>query len=476
MNVIADFFSHSKLTPSKAAIVEHGGVVSYGELASRVEALAAGMKARGIGKGSNVLILVPISAALYEVLLACFYVGATAVFLDIWSTRKRVNIALKAASPDAFVGTLAARFLLVGSSAFHSIPIKWTVGKRLFSVRRFEKPDAVEPFVEVPPDTPALITFTTGSTGTPKAAVRTHKFLAAQHAAIVGQFGDYHGKIDMPVLPIFVFINLALGITSVLPKKKPDQVYAQILHENVDSSSGSPAFYEKLARWCNVRGLKLPLKRLYTGGAPVFPTLAKLLSETVEGEVVVVYGSTEAEPISHIEAKQMLQVMATEAESGILVGKPTGIDLKIDSPIHGVGEIMVRGAHVLRGAADAEWHHTGDAGKLDGEGRLWLFGRIKEGIHRDGRLWWSGEVERKALDVPGVHFAACLGVPDKALGQKLILFLEGKNLSKPKHWEAEIRNNLSQFPVDEIRVVNRIPRDPRHASKKNIEELKRRFL
>src|SRR5207245_4212623 len=157
------------------------------------------------------------------------------------------------------------------------------------SLRRPGRPLAAGSAVEVPGDAPALITFTTGSTGRPKAAARSHAFLWAQHQALAGYLGLTEADIDLPTLPIFVLNNLALGVTSVLPDFDarrpaaidPAALYRQIVSEGVTTSSGSPAFYERLAGWCAANGKRLPLRALFTGGAPVLPPLARRLADPV---------------------------------------------------------------------------------------------------------------------------------------------------------------------------------------------------
>src|SRR5205807_2563206 len=211
----------------------------------------------------------------------------------------------------------------------------------------------------------------------------------------------------------------------------PAAVSRQIETEGVTTSSGSPAFYQKLAGWYARQGRRLPLRALFTGGAPVLPPLARLLRETVAGTAHVVYGSTEAEPIAGISVSEMLDAMETERGAGrpegTCVGRPVpGIAVRVvracDGPITptadggrdwgiapaaGVGECVIAGAHVLGGylensAADRDnkiadgdseakglWHRTGDAVRLDSAGRLWLMGRVSGRVRRGGRVWWS---------------------------------------------------------------------------------------
>jgi len=518
-NVAARLAERAGLHPERTAIVEYAGgkrrQVSFGGLAERVAALSGGMREAGIGPGDRVLLFVPMSIDLYVALLATLHAGGTAVFLDAWAGRERLDAAVAAARPEAFVGSPRAHLLRLLSPAVRSIPVKWLAGRRWPRLARHERPDATALAALVSPDAPALVTFTTGSTGRPKGAARSHGFLWAQHRALAAHLRLTEKDVDMPTLPVFVLNNLAAGTASVIPdfdprhpaEIDPEAIFAQVLAEGVTTSSGSPAFYQRLAGWCAAHGRKLPLRAVFTGGAPVYPPLARLLADTVEGEAHVVYGSTEAEPVAGIEARAMLEAMERGGE-GICVGAPVPeVELRILRPHDGpvelgprgwaewdaapgeTGEVAVTGDHVLAGylddpSADREnkvrdggrvWHRTGDAARLDAEGRLWLMGRVSQRVERGGATGWSTPAEVRALGAPGVRHAAYLGLPDPDLGQRAVLCVETEGGRLDDDTRAAILERLRPIPVDELRALPRIPRDPRHASKTDTAALRRKL-
>jgi acyl-CoA synthetase (AMP-forming)/AMP-acid ligase II len=248
------------------------------------------------------------------------------------------------------------------------------------------------------------------------------------------------------------------------------------------------------------------VRALFTGGAPVLPGLARRLVRVTHGVAHVVYGSTEAEPIAGIEAGALAAAAESGAGAGLCVGAPVPeIALCLVTPTDGpielereglaawqvgpaeVGEIVVSGAHVLGGylddpAADREnkirdgervWHRTGDAGRLDAEGRLWLMGRVKQRVRRHGATWWSTAAEVRVLDVPGVRHAAYFGRPENSGEQRAVLCVETEGGRLDSALESRLRAALGDIPVDEIRALRRIPRDPRHASKTDLAALLR---
>lgn len=503
-NIAARLVERADRHPERLAIADRHERLTFGELAERVATFAGGLAASGIRPGDRVLVFVPMSADLYVTLLGTLHAGAVAVFVDAWADRKRLSAAVRLADPAAFIGSPRAHLLRLLSGEVRRIPRAFTPG----SARLRNGARALVHVARA--DAPALVTFTTGSTGAPKAAARSHGFLMAQHEALAAHLGLRADDVDMPTLPVFVLNNLALGVPSIIPDAdprrpadiRPERVYRQMLFSGVTTSSGSPAFYARLAEWCERRGARLPLRALFTGGAPVLPPLARRLEAAVVGTAHVVYGSTEAEPIAGIAAGEMAR-LAPKGE-GVCVGTPVnGIELKLVRPhdeaialgecrwteweVGGgeAGEIVVRGAHVLTGYVndpEAErrnkirdgariWHRTGDAARLDAEGRLWLLGRVRERVVREAHTWWPLPAEVRALDVPGVRHAAYLGVADAALGHRAVLCVEADQ-GGADELQSRLREAVAPWPVDEVRVLRHIPRDPRHASKTDAEALR----
>jgi acyl-CoA synthetase (AMP-forming)/AMP-acid ligase II len=521
-NLAAALAERAARHPERIAIVEDrsGGPVrlSYGALGRRVAALAAGLRARGLTAGDRVLLFVPMSADLYLALLAVLHAGATAVFVDAWADRRRLDAAVAAAAPAMFLATPRAHLLRLASAAVRRIP-RHLIAGGWWPLARLEQGGTGDPPAIVTDDTPALITFTTGTTGRPKAAARTHGFLWAQHRVLAHHLGTREDDVDLPTLPVFVLHNLAAGATTVLPALDPRRpaefdaaaIATQIEREHVTTSAGSPAFYARLDAWCETRGHALPLRALFTGGAPVLPRLATLLAQgRIARAAHVLYGSTEAEPIASLSAAELVHTSAesTDPLAGLCAGTPVPeIALRIvrahDGPIElgtdgwrpwelprgEAGEVIVRGEHVLRGYLDdpesdrankipdgeTVWHRTGDGGRLDETGRLWLLGRVSRRVRRGGATWWGLPPELRATTLPEISHAAYVGRPDSVLGQRSLLCVELATGGLSSELRERLLAAVAPSPVDELIALAHIPRDPRHASKTDYEALARRL-
>lgn len=110
------------------------------------------------------------------------------------------------------------------------------------------------------------------------------------------------------------------------------------------------------------------------------------------------------------------------------------------------------------------WHRTGDWGRLDSAGRLWLMGRLADRVERDGHTWWSTPAEIRALRVEGVRHAAYLAVDQAGGGERVALCVEA-DPANSENLVTELRGALAPAPVDDVHLLDTIPRDPRHASK-----------
>ena len=478
-----------------ALLATRGGndtIVTFSELAAAAEGVAAKLTKEGIRPGDAVLVFVPMSVELYVALLGLFRLGATAVFLDPSSGFSHINACCRKLPPSALIAIWPIRMMRPFVQELRRIP-KVFCPPGLVPAGGGELPEFPSA------DASALITFTSGSTGAPKAAVRSHQFLIAQHRALEKSIALEEGERDLTTLPVFVLANLASGVTSILPDARIShpgtvdggRIERQVRRLQPTRTGGSPAFYLRMA---TVPGALSGFRKIYTGGAPVFPsTLQILKAAAADAAVVAVYGSTEAEPIAHVECREIgpEDWEAMRRGKGLLAGKPIPeIRLRIvadqwgsslldgkELPAGETGEILVTGDHVLKGYLNGEgdeetkvrldgeiWHRTGDAGCLDEAGRLWLLGRCAAKVTDAGGVLYPFAVECVAMSLPSIRRAAFVA----HVGRR-VLVIEGT----PGEEELEtLRQNVAWARVDRVLQVKQIPVDARHNAKVNYPKLR----
>jgi acyl-CoA synthetase (AMP-forming)/AMP-acid ligase II len=511
MNIADLLREHARARPDAVAILDpwRGRTrrTTFAALDQAVARAATLLHRQGLRPGDAVLVLQPMSLELYVALLGLFRLGLVAMFLDPSAGREHIERCCALHRPRGLIASPRAHLLRLFSPAVRTIAVKFVVGWWLPGAVPWSRADRLPPQAEIhpcPPETPALLTFTSGSTGQPKAAVRSHGFLLAQHRVLEKSLRLTPGDVDLTTMPIVLLANLASGVTSLIPDADlrfpgaidPTRVLSQLVAHAPVSSVASPAFFECLVNHGSQFGLTLPdFRKLFTGGAPVFPRLLdQLQSLAPEAEVVAVYGSTEAEPIAEI-ARSELQpedVRAMLAGRGLLAGPPVpeirlavlrdrwgrpigpftaGEFAACCCPAGEPGEIVVSGDHVLpgylHGQGDEEtkfkvggvtWHRTGDAGYLDDRGRVWLLGRCAARIE-DGRgVLYPFAAECAVYQDPRVKRAAAV-----AHGGRRILAVEASGGTPPDL--ASLREALAWADFDEMRVLRRVPVDGRHNAK-----------
>lgn len=487
-NIVDLFLTASRAYPNNIAIIEKDNKVDYNTLEKQVKQTAMMFLSKGISKGDRVLIFVPMSVSLYRIVLAVFYIGAVAVFLDEWVSKSRMEICCGIARCKAFVAGDKIRLLSFLSQELRKIPIK--TGTRLKPEQR-----VLEEVEVMDLDDAALITFTTGSTGIPKAANRTHGFLNEQFRALLKEINPKPSDIDMPVLPIVLLCNLAVGATSLIadfnPRKpakmKTNKVVDQILKSQVNRITASPFFFDHISSFLfQKKGTLCKIEKIFTGGAPVFPEQVKKYQKVFSNsEINIAYGSTEAEPISLIEGEDLLKYEKEIVNKGLCVGKPySEIELKIvkivddvldmkDDYLSGielekgeVGEIVVAGNHVLTSYFNNEkalrrnkiftqnkvWHRTGDSGRIENK-KLYLLGRCNQLIKNQNSYLSPFVYEYIIRNHLGFSCGTVLDIDN------VITLIIESDAKSPKIITREI------LKYDSIIYLKKIPRDPRHYSK-----------
>ncbi len=508
MNIASILRDRATAHGRQPAIVERERTISFAELDRAAADAAERLSRAGVGPEARVLVLSPMSIDLYVVVIAIFRLGATVVFVDPSAGLRHVGACIARVRPHAFIGVPRAHLLRLVSPALRSVPIKLTVASVVHSQSR--GPDTVHHVIPCNPGTPAIVTFTSGATGVPKAAVRTHGFLLAQHRALEETLTLEPGNVDLATLPIVLLANLASGVTSIIPdadlrapgRIRPEPVIDQIRLLRPGRVIATPALLERLVtRLEDAGGTFKGVRQIFTGGAPVFPSLLDRVANVApSASILAVYGSTEAEPIASLDRRDISvdDRRAMRDGAGLLAGLPArGIEIRIlpdrwGTPIQGQsgtnlqavkvsepGEIVVSGDHVLRGYLDGMgddetkirdgervWHRTGDAGYFDADGRLWLLGRCAARVNDSCGVLYPFAVECAASEVPGVQRSAFVS----HRGRRILVV---ETMDDAAEVRGALLQRLAWARLADVRTVRRVPVDHRHNAKVDYPALAR---
>ena len=385
-----------------------GETTTWRELHTRVERLAAALAARGVAAGDRVAMLMGNRPEYVEALLAANRLGAIGVPVNFRLAAGEIAYILENSGATCSSSTSSAprpasrrssRSTMTSSSSAWATPSR----RSRFSAVLEEGHDAI-PTVDVPEDSPALIMYTSGTTGRPKGAVLTHMNLLSESVVLIRAYqlieSDEVNLVASPMFHIGAIGSIAPliligGTMVILPSGAfdPAAVLRLLEEERVTSAFLVPAQWQAMVDHDSLADRDLSRLRTTSWGAA--PATHKLLTRMAEvfpdALNVAVFGQTEMSPITCVlEGKDAVRKLGS-------VGKPVPtVALRIvddemnDVPQGEVGEIVYRGTGLMAGywrndaatdeAFEGGWFHSGDMVRQDEEGFLYVVDRSKDMI------------------------------------------------------------------------------------------------
>lgn len=504
--------------------------MTFRELDEESTRIACGLIQHGLKPGMRLVLFVPFGKEFISLTFALLKAGAVAVLIDPGMGRKNIFRCLEEVQPDGFVAIPMVHVIrLFSRKAFPNAMFNVCVGPRvpgtLTTYRALTR--ATLDHAALPPTSSrqsAAVIFTSGSTGAPKGVHYEHGMFDAQVDLIQDFYGIEPGEIDLPGFPLFGLFNAAMGVTTVIPDMDPTKparvdpvkIVGAIRDQKVTQAFGSPAFWNRVSRYCVENKIELPgVKRALSAGGPVPVDLLERMQLILTGpgaDLHTPYGATESLPVSSIAGRDVLERTAplTRQGKGTCVGRPfPGVSVKIipitDGPINElsdvpelppgeIGEIIVQGPSVTREYylrpeatslakipdGDRFWHRIGDVGYLSADGGLWFCGRKAHIVEAGGERMFSVCCEAIFNQHPKIYRSALVGVGEKPDQRPVIVAEpeEGKFPGTEEERENLIRELLelgAANPLTErIRTVlihPSLPVDTRHNVKINREWL-----
>ena len=455
----ADFLMlSSAIVPDRTALVDADESVTYAEMQSRVNRLAQAMQASGVGKGQNVGVMAVNSAAFVEIYYATAAVGATFVPLNFRAKPEELTYMANAAEVSTLF--IAERYypLLQGvRDEIEGLKNVYTLGFEAEGAQSFESlRDSGEDApvsVEIDEDDVSLLIYTSGTTSLPKGVQLSYRAItalvvntqapadpAAEQEVVLSSVPFFHiaGASSMASA---VFSGRRLAI---LPQFSPEAWLQMVQQEGVTHAFVVPTTLKRIMEAEDFDGYNLDSLRLITYGAAPMPyevvRTASNVFPPMGIDLMNAYGQTEATGSMTFLAPEDHRFDGTPEENALKqerlrsVGRPMpDIDVAILAPDGSrlpdgeEGEICVSGDRIMRGYNKREeetdsaivdgWLHTGDLGKIDEGGYLFITGRSKDMIIRGGENISPAEIENALEDHPAVSEAAVIGVPDVDWGE-----------------------------------------------------------
>jgi acyl-coenzyme A synthetase/AMP-(fatty) acid ligase len=439
----------------------------YGELIARSAGLSGAMAARGVERGDVVMTLIGSRVEWVLAMLACFRMGAVAMPCNPQLRRRDLELRADAADPKLCIGE---------DGLLAELP------DRVPSMALSEVADALDEDVpqETPADVadleaddPAVIIFTSGTTGEPRGVLYPQRYLRGQRLQAEYWFGAREGELawctaapgwSKSTRNVFIAPWLE-GAAALIHDARfdPAERLQIIERERVNVLCQAPTEYRMLAKRAELRPIP-SLRRVVSAGEPLNPEVIRLFRERMGVAIGDGYGQTETGPVTGMRPDE-----DDPARDGSM-GRPLpGIEVRIAGPDraiegrHTQGELQVRPetvptffSHYLDAAPfDGSWWPTGDHVRQDEDGYLWFEGRDDDIIITAGYRVGPFEVESALVSHPAVAEAAAIPAPDEERGSVVRAIVVLANGEPSERLAAELQEHVKRVtaPYKYPRIV-----------------------
>ena len=244
MNLAYKLIENCKNMPNKVCLVQNNKKITYKELYIKVANFKRYLESKGIKKESKVLVLVPMSIDLYVTLLSIWSIGAVSCFMDAGFIKQGMKNN-EFDDIDGIVGI--TKYILYSNINKNLSKLKLKINVNIINKINEDLSLNIE---NVDEDFSAILTYTSGTTGKPKIAARSHKFLRIQSEILQNDLNYEENDVELSSIPIFTLCNISVGITTViadanyskLGQSKPKKLIKQINENNITRLMAAPRF------------------------------------------------------------------------------------------------------------------------------------------------------------------------------------------------------------------------------------------
>ena len=469
---VLDLFDLARANPQQDLLVHGERRVSFGAFRDAVESGAAELSKLGVSAGDRVLVVLYNSAEFLLAQWSAWRVGAIPVLGNRWWNQRELVDVMGRAKPSLLITDMPVPMLTTDSGVASTASITPEVVATWWALQRPAAP-VPDPRGAVGEDDVAIMVFTAGSSGAPKAVQLSHRNLVWTQQTLHVMRGGRppvpasaaDQKVALMTTPMFHNGAVVSGLSAYLEGNRivilrgrfnPEEVLQLIQRERVSSWQAVPTMFNRVLQHPNFGTYDLSsLVGPSTGGTMVPSQLVDAIKAKLPGGAkgfALGYGMTEMSFISMALTAHLDQKPGT-------VGKPIpGVEMKVTQPdASGEGELLARSGALMVGYLGAEeqpidedgWYHTGDLGRIDADGFLFVTGRSKDMVIRGGENIACPHVEAAIMAHPDVLEVAVVGYPDDEFGEAVaaIVYLRpGSNLSQ-EELRLFAKDNLAYFEV-----------------------------
>ncbi|MEO7126531.1 MAG: long-chain fatty acid--CoA ligase [Nakamurella sp.] len=480
--------------PDREAVIMGDTRITYRQLWDETRRYAAVLRDQGVGPGDTVALLMPNVPDFPRVYYAALSLGAIVVPVHALLVAPEIAYVLR--NSGAKVLVVAVQLMDAGAKGAKTagVPVLATMGTipgyedvpRLDLLAASATP--IDTYVQREPDDPAVVLYTSGTTGSPKGAVLSHLNMTMNAIVTATSVIDMRTEDKlMAALPLFhsfgqtVVMNAAFFVGAgivLMPRFEPGLALAMLVEEEITIFAGVPTMYIALLSAARADPRRPALRICASGGSALPVAVIDKFKQIFDVDIYEGYGLSETSPVATFNQK----VYGRKAGS---IGKAVwGTDAAIAlaevedriefTPAGEIGEIVLRGHHIFSGylgnpeatklAKVDGWFRTGDLGRVDEDGFFYIVDRKKDMILRGGFNVYPREVEEVLATHPGVAQVAVVGFPDDLHGEEICAVVvrspEGASLTAEEliDWSKE---NLGRYKYPRrVEFVKEMPLGP----------------
>lgn len=479
MNIVEQLWDWARRCPDKLALKVGGRQWTYAALVDSVAVIGRRVIQCGIAPGDRVLLVLPTSQEFVAAYYGVLATGATVVTVNTMSTERELCYFIDDGGCTLVIGWHESADAVVAAANSRDVQT-WILGQ--------------DPVVDIEAvsfspiackdDDVAVLLYTSGTTGAPKGAELTFGNLELC-ASTVGERLQLTPEDRVgTALPLFhvygqvVVMGSALQHGAALYLIRPFSgaaVVGLVAREAITVLAGVPTMWNDMlqAVGADGNGHFSRLRIALSGGAGLPREVARAFSQRFDCALLEGYGLSEATGVATMNSPEGV------TKEGSVGRALPGLEIAVvdptanPAPVGELGEVVVRGGVIMRGyrnrpdetakAVRDGWLFTGDIGRLDADGYLWIVDRKKDLVIRGGYNVYPREIEEVLYQHPGIREAAVIGVPDARLGEEIaavIAFYDDEKLdgAQLRRWLAK---HLAVYKVPRIYVtVDELPKGP----------------
>ncbi|WP_416052525.1 class I adenylate-forming enzyme family protein [Cupriavidus basilensis] len=521
-DALSIFRAAADRAPASPAIHYFDATLSYAEVDALSDALAVALSSRGCTRGERVALYLQNVPQFVIGLVAAWKLGAIAVPVNPMNRARELRLVLADSGAKVLIcheslyadvvsglfdaerrgqGDAAAPLALPAVITTSELDFQTRADPRLFAATRRQPAEGVPDLlalvqeylgqrpapVKLAADDIAMLVYTSGTTGVPKGAMNTHGNVAFNAQVYRDWIGLAQGGPILGVAPLFHITGLvghvAAAFICAAPlvlacRFEPGVVLEAIRDRRVEFTIGSITVFIALMNHPEAtRAHFATLRKIYSGGAPIPPSVVEQFRAKFGHYIHNGYGLTETNSPTHVVPLGR-EAPVDPASGTLAIGVPAfnvdsfiGDDAGAPVPVGEVGEIISRGPMIVPGywnkpeetakAMAGGYFHTGDVGFMDAQGWFYLVDRKKDMIVAAGYKVWPREVEDVLYTHPAVREAAVVGIPDAYRGEtvKAVVSLKPQASVTPEALLAWCKERMAAYKYPRVvEIIDELPK------------------